>query len=332
MALVELIPVFEHQLRHCRVSKGQRLVVITDARFDPNYAAACMGAAIELGADAFQVVIPSHKPWCEDTLRAVFQPADLIVYSTSHTLHYSQAMREALDEGKRALMAVVPPDILERRIADPELVGPTKAGAAVFDRAHTVQIRSQAGTELSMSVSERPGVASYGIADEPGHLDFWGAGFFQVAVVEGSMEGRLVLDTGDLIFHFARYVDRPVTITFREGRAVNFEGGVDAELIRMFLASADDPNAFMAGHIACGTDRRAVWTAETTQFPVAGGGGADAEAFYGNVQVEIGSNDDVMFRGKNRTSVHLGLCCLKSTLIVDDETILASGDFNDNLR
>ena len=81
------------------------------------------------------------------------------------------------------------------------------------------------------------------------------------------------------------------------------------------------------GHIACGTDRRAQWTAEIAQFPVAGGGGADAEAFYGNVQVEIGSNDDVMFRGKNRTSVHLGLCCLHCTLSVDGDTLLSDGEF-----
>ena len=61
--------------------------------------------------------------------------------------------------------------------------------------------------------------------------------------------------------------------------------------------------------------------------PAAGGGGADAEAFYGNVQVEIGSNDDVMFRGKNETSVHLGLCCLDCTVIVDDETLVSNGAF-----
>ena len=211
-------------------------------------------------------------------------------------------MREALADGKRALMTVVPPHILERRIADPELTVRTKIRATAFERAQTILIRSSAGTDLSMSISGRPGVASYGVADDPGHLDFWGAGFFQVAVLEGSMEGRLVLDTGDLIFHFGRHVDRPVTITFRDGRATRFEGGVDAELIRMFLRAAEDPNAFVAGHIACGTDRRAQWTAEIAQFPVAGGGGADAEAFYGNVQVEIGSNDDVMFQGKNRIS------------------------------
>jgi 2,5-dihydroxypyridine 5,6-dioxygenase len=176
-----------------------------------------------------------------------------------------------------------------------------------------------------MDVSGRPGVASYGAADEPGHLDFWGAGFFQIAVREGSTEGRLVLDTGDLIFHFGRYVDTPLAITFREGRAVSFEGGVEAKLVRMQLEAAGDEGAFSAGHIAVGTDPRALWTAEASQFPVAGGGGADAEAYYGNVQVELGSNDDVMFRGANRSAAHLGLCCLETSLDVDGEILVDRG-------
>ena len=34
-ALVELIPLFEHQLKHCRLKEGERLVAVTDATFDP---------------------------------------------------------------------------------------------------------------------------------------------------------------------------------------------------------------------------------------------------------------------------------------------------------
>ncbi len=332
-ALAELIPVFKHQLTHCRIREGETLVAITDSAFHPFYASACTGAALELGAETFQVLLPHGRPWSESALAAVFRAADIIVYSTTHTLHYSDAMREGLDQGKRALMAVVPLHVLERRVADSDLIARTKEGAARLDCAETIRIESKAGTELSMNVAGRPGVASYGVADEPGHLDFWGAGFFQIAVVEGSMEGRLVLGTGDLVFHFGRHVDRPVTITFREGRAVSFQGGVEAQLIRMHLESAGDPNAFMAGHIACGTDRRARWTAEVSQFPVVGGGGADAEAFYGNVQIEIGSNNDVMFRGENATAVHLGLCCLNCTVTVDGETLLEDGEFiPDRLR
>ena len=332
-ALAELIPSFRHQLQHCALGADERLVVVTDPSFDPHYAAACAAAATDLGVEAFQAVVSSHRPTSDELLRALFQAADLIVYASSQTLHYRSVMREALDAGKRALMVAVPRHVLERRLADPRLKDMTTYGAGVLDRASEMRILSDAGTELSMSVNGRRGVASYGYADTPGHLDFWGAGFFQIAVVEGSMEGRLVLDTGDLIFHWGRYVDRPLTIELQDGKAVAFHGGVEASLIEEHLRAAGEPSAFMAGHIACGTDREARWTVETTQFPDSGGGGADAESYYGNVQVELGSNDDVLFGGKNRSSVHLGMCCRNASLFVDGEPLLEGGEFrHDRLR
>jgi len=325
--LAELIGTFEHQLRHCRLRKDERLLVVTDAAFHPHYAAASLGAGLRIGADAVQMVLPHLGSPSEPHLSAAFSAADLIVYSTTHALHYADAMRDALANGKRALMAVTALHILERRVADPDLIRRTKHGAALIERARTIRITSEAGTDLTFDKGDRPGVASYGVADEPGHLDFWGAGFFQTAAIEGTAHGRLVLDIGDQIFHFARYVERPVTIEFREGRAVSIEGGVDAFLIRSLLESYRDPNAFLLGHIACGTDRKALWTAEIAQFPVVGGGGADAEAVYGNVQVEIGSNNDAMFRGTNATRAHLGLCSLGCTLELDGEAILRNGEF-----
>ncbi len=323
----ELVGVFEHQLRHCRLRDDERLLIVTDTAFHPHYAAACLGAGLRLGAEAAQLVLPHGGAWSEPHLGAAFAAADLIVYSTTHALHYSDAMRAALAQGKRALMAVTALHVLERRIADPDVIRRTKHGATLVEGARTIRIRSDAGTDLTFDKGDRPGVASYGVADEAGHLDFWGAGFFQTAAIEGTAEGRVVLDVGDQVFHFGRYVERPVTIEFREGRAVSIEGGVDAALIRSLLASYDDPNAFLLGHIACGTDRKALWTAEIAQFPVVGGGGADAEAVYGNVQVEIGSNNDAMFRGRNATRAHLGLCSLGCTLELDGRAILDHGEF-----
>jgi len=184
-----------------------------------------------------------------------------------------------------------------------------------------------------MSKGSRPGVGSYGVADEVGHLDFWGAGFFQTSLIEGTMEGRLVLDVGDLVFHLGRYVDCPVTLEFREGRIVSIEGGVLGRMIDHLLASFNDDNAWLAGHLAIGTDPKALWTAEAYQFPVVGGGGADAEALYGNIQVEIGSNNDVMFRGQNATKAHVGLCSLRCSVWLDDEPLLIGGQFvPDELR
>lgn len=321
----EWMGVFKHQLSHCQLRGDETVLAVTDTAFHPFYAAACMAAAAQMGAEVAQVVLPQHPAPPEALLDSLFASADLIVYSTTHTLHYSPAMRRALDRGARALMAVVPYHILQRRCADPELIERTKAGAQLLDRTDRIRIVTEAGTDLTMSKGSRPGFGSYGVADEPGHLDFWGAGFFQTSLMEGTIEGRLVLDVGDLVFHLGQYVDRPVILEFREGRIVSIEGGVVGRMIDHLLSSLNEDNAWLAGHLAFGTDPKAQWTAEAYQFPVVGGGGADAESLYGNVQVEIGSNNDVMFRGENVSKAHLGLCSLRCSVWLDDEPLLMNG-------
>ncbi len=331
--LPELQELFVHQLSYCNVEKGETVLAITDSAFHPYYASACTGAAAQLGAEAVQLVLPQGRRVSEELLKEFMKPADLIVYSTTHTLHYSAAMRESLKRGARALMAVVPIHIMQRRIADPDLIRRTKWGAAKIDKAVKIQIKSSAGTDLLMEKGRRPGVGSYGVADVPGHLDFWGAGFFQTALSEGTMEGKLVLDRGDLVFHFGEYIDYPVTIYFERGKIVSIEGRAMAKMIDALLTGFNEENSIMAGHLAFGTDPQAQWTAEAAKFPVTGGGGADAEAYYGNVQVEIGSNTDVMFQGKNSAKAHLGLCSLNCSVWFDDEAILDQGEYvHDELK
>jgi len=321
----EWMDVFKHQLSHCQLRRGETVLAITDTAFHSFYAAACMEAAAQMGAEVAQVTLLQNSVPSEDLLDRLFSAVDLIVYSTTHTLHYSPAMRRALDRGARAMMAVVPYHILQRRCADSELIQRTKKGAALLDRADRIRIVSEAGTDLTMSKGSRPGFGTYGVADEPGHLDFWGGGFFQTSLIEGSIEGRLVLDVGDLVFHLGQYVERPVTLEFRKGRIVSIEGGVVGRMIDHLLSSIGEDNAWLAGHLAFGTDPKAQWAAEAYQFPVVGGGGADAESFYGNVQVEIGSNNDVMFRGNNVSKAHLGLCSLRCSVLLDDEPLLSDG-------
>jgi|GEM_PF-1000835 2,5-dihydroxypyridine 5,6-dioxygenase len=325
--LSEWTDAFVHQLTHCQVQRGETVIAVTDTAFHPYYAAACMAAARQLGAEVAQIVLPQDRLPNEATLDAFFSAANLIVYSSMHTLHYSPAMRRALDRGSRALMAVVPYHILQRRRADCDLIQRSKLGGKLLHQADRIRITSEAGTDLTMSKGSRPGFGTYGVADEPGHLDFWGAGFFQTALIEGTMEGRLVLDVGDLVFHFGQYVDQPVILEFREGHIVSIEGGVVGRMIDHLLTSLNDDNAWLAGHLAFGADPKAQWTAEAYQFPVVGGGGADAESFYGNVQIEIGSNNDVMFRGENVSKAHLGLCSLRCSVWLDDEPLLRHGSY-----
>ncbi|MBS3787364.1 hypothetical protein KGY79_04110 [Candidatus Bipolaricaulota bacterium] len=325
--VAELIPIFKNQLKWCNLGSEENLLVVTDTAFNPVYSAACFGAARQIGADVHKVVLSHREDWNEDTLRGFFSTADLILYPTTHPLHYSVAMKEALEEGKRALCVMVPLTILERRTANADIIERTKRGAELLGKADEIRITSESGTDLSMKKGDRPAIATYGVADEAGRLDFWGGGFFQTAQLEGTTEGELVLAPGDQIFYLGRYVESETKIIFEEGKAVAFEGGTDAALVANLLKTSGGVNSLKAGHIAVGTDPDAIWSAETIQFPQVGGGGIDAEAYYGNVQVEIGSNNDVLFQGENPANAHLGLCMLDCDLYLDGKKILQKGEF-----
>lgn len=328
----ELVGLYRHQLAACALRPNESCLIITDTAYEPTASAACLGAALALDATPFILTLPYARPFPGDALAAALAEADLIVGVTTHRLHYDPHVRAALDRGTRALLAVQPTHVLRRLGADPTVVARTKLGAARLARATTLTITSAAGTDLTMTVSGRPALAHCGVADEPGQFDFWGAAMVEIAPLEATVDGSLVLSRGDQIFHLGRYVDDPVRIQFEQGRAVSIEGGVDAMLLESHLTGYRDPNAFLAGHIAWGTDHRASWTAPLVQFPEAGAGNADTEGFLGSVQVELGSNDDQFFRGAIRSDAHVGLCMLRASVALDGEYVIEEGRFTNSLR
>lgn len=328
----ELIGLYRRQLEACRLGRDESCLIITDTAYDPTPSAACLGAALALEANPAVLTLPYSRPFQGEALAATLADADLIVGFTTHRLHYDPYLRAALDGGTRALLAVQPQHVLQRLTANPDVVARTRLGAERLAKATTLSITSSHGTDLSMTISGRPALAHCGVADEPGHFDFWGAAMVEIAPLEGSVEGTLVLGRSDQIFHLGRYVDDEVHIRFERGRAVSIEGGLDAVLLESHLASYGDPNAFLAGHVAWGTDHRASWTAPLVQFPETGAGNTDSEGFLGSVQVELGSNDDQFFRGTIRSDAHLGLCLLGASVALDGEQVIETGRFINSLQ
>ncbi len=328
---VELIGLFKHQLVMSKLQPHEDCLIVTDSAFNPTYASACLGAALDLGVSAYIITLPHDHFEPNESFAAALANSKLIIAMTTHRLHYLKEIRQALDSGSRALLAVQPLHVLKRLTADPIVMERTKRGAARLEQAKQIRISSQHGTDLVMDKSNRPSLAHYGAADEPGHFDFWGAAMVETAQIEGSLEGTLVLNVGDQIFHLNRYIEQPVEITFEAGRVVDIQGGLDAFLLKSHLASYDDSKAYNAGHIAWGTDHRAIWTAPLVQFPASGAGNADSEGYYGNIQIQIGSNNDQFFRGKNHTAAHLGICLLNANLELDGERVISGGKFTESL-
>ena len=329
---VELVGLYRHQLEACRLARGESCLIITDTAYDTTASAACLGAALAMESNAAILTLPYSRSFPGEALAATLAEADLIVGVTTHRLHYDPHVRAALDGGTRALLAVQPTHVLQRLIADPAVITRTGLGAERLSKATTLTIDSEHGTELSMTVSGRPALAHCGVADEPGRFDFWGAAMVEIAPLEGTVEGMLVLRRGDQIFHLGRYIDDDVRIHFEGGRAISIDGGLDAFLLEAHLTGYRDPNAFLAGHVSWGTDHRASWSAPLVQFPEAGAGNADSEGFLGSVQVELGSNDDQFFRGSIRSAAHVGLCVLGASVALDGESVIEGGRFVGSLQ
>ena len=332
LVATELVDLYRGQLEACRLSSDESCLIITDTAYDPTPSAACLGAALQLGAQSAILTLPYGLPFPGASLAATLAEADLIVGFTTHHLHYDPHLRSALEGGTRALLAVQPQHVLRRLNADPAVIERTRVGAARLARADALHITSDRGTDLRMTVSGRPALAHCGVVDGPGLFDFWGAAMVEIAPREGTAEGLLVVGRGDQIFHLGRYVDEDVRIHFEQGRAISIEGGLDAFLLKSHLEEYRDPNAFALGHVAWGTDHRASWTAPLVQFPEAGAGNADTEGFLGSVQVELGSNDDQFFRGNIRSAAHVGLCLLGASVALDGERVIAEGRFTGTLE
>jgi len=324
-AALELVPLFRHQLEACALRAGERCLVLTDSAYDPTASAACLQAALDLGAEALLVTLPANRGDHGGYLEPLYRASDLIVAVTPTPVHYDPHLRAALDAGARALMAVQPSHTLARLRADTTVAERTKRGAKRLAQAATVRITSPHGTDLSMHVGGRPVLAHYGAADAPGRFDFWGGAMVEVAPYEGSVHGRLVLAPGDQVFHLGRFIAQEVVLTIDAGRVVDIAGALDALLLERYLTDLHDEAAHLVGHIAWGTDHRARWTASLVQFPNASAGNADAEGYLGSVQVELGSNDDQYFRGSIRSAAHLGLCLLGASVALDGEVVIEAG-------
>lgn len=212
-----------------------------------------------------------------------WKSADMIIGMTSAIgWLYSDAHNEALKAGARTLMVFEPVDILRRLFPCEEVRQRTINGAKLLDKGKILRITSDAGTDLTMSKEGRRGNAQYGISDIEGRWDHWPSGLVACAPLEGTAEGTMVIDSGDILLDLGRHVQSRIKLTIREGNIVKFEGGTDAKLLKSYFEAGKEKNAYQVSHIGWGTEHRAQWHTIGLKF-WEGGGIMDSESYYGAI-------------------------------------------------
>jgi len=336
----KLTLLYAEEFKLSAVKKGETIAVVSDLGTRREYVHSAFAAAEELGADIYELCVNSLPGWtrvgvptigqCKGTLEAVCA-ADMVVIF--HVPLFSRWLKTVLDGGTRVLMIIDSPDALAQLMSPPGLKEACKYAESIYRKTRTVRVHSDAGTDLSYTCGEYPVMTQWGYADEPGHFDHWGAGHIHTFPNEGSTHGTVVMQPGDIvILPYCRYVADAVKLTIREGHVVDIAGGLDAKLMRDWLADgkagADDRDPYAVSHLGWGMNPQALWYGIALNGDEPETSRAAARTFPGNFLFSTGPNSQG--GGKRTTRGHYDVPMRDCTVELDGRMIIKAGSIVDD--
>lgn len=331
---VDLLDLFVEELRLCKVKPGELLVVLSAASEFESYVQTFLVAAGKLGANAYHMGVVRTTPTAagvqgqhplSDNRPAIeaLKRADMVIDMLG--LLFSKEQNEIQAAGTRILRVMEPPHILRQMFPTEDLRRRVERAQALLQNGHELHITSNAGTDVYYGLGQYTAMCEYGYTDEPGRWDHFPSGFAFTQPTDGKVNGVIVLAPGDILSAFKRYVESPVYLTIKDAMVTSIEGeGMDAMLIKNYMASFNDPRGYAISHIGWGLNERAKWHHMAATKHLAEEHVLNALSFYGNVLFSTGPNTE--FGGNNDTKCHLDLPMLGCDLSVDGTQIIRSGD------
>ncbi|ANI32683.1 leucyl aminopeptidase [Pseudomonas sp. JY-Q] len=321
-----------HQLRMSGVRNGERLIVLTQGNDRLAYADAFMSAGRQLGAEMFHMRLPAPLPsegWAVGVTGLADMPGAVEALKNCDMLIdcifllFSPEQMAIQAAGTRILTAVEPPELLARLQPFPELREKVTIAAELLDRAKVMRITSPYGTDVTYKLNTYPTVAEYACTDTPGRWDHWPSGFVFTGGDDDGVDGTIVVAPGDILLPQLLMVREPITYTIEKGWITDIRGGLEADIVSMYMDSFNDPQGRGMSHVGWGMNPYARWhNFVPGQFP--GGMGMEARSFYGNVMFSTGPNNEL--GGSNDTACHLDIPMRNCSLFLDDAPVVIAGD------
>jgi 2,5-dihydroxypyridine 5,6-dioxygenase len=320
----------------CHVKAGENVVVLTGEGSLAQNVDLALRACTAMGAKVCRIDVPpsaagggfGSRPSVEvtpltghrlvvDTLKRADMVLDLM------GLLHSPEQLEILAAQTRMLMVIEPPEMLARMVPTTDDKRRVQAAGKLLKAAKQMHVTSKTGTDLRMGVGQFPTLRQWGYSDEPGHWDHWPSAFVATWPNEGSSQGRVVIDAGDMMFPFKSYVQSKIVVDVHEGAITRIEGGFDAKYLRKHLESYNDPAAFGVSHIGWGLHPKASWGAlglrDKTQSH-----GMDGRSFMGNFLFSTGPNAEA--GGSNHSPCHVDIPMADCSISLDGIPVTIDGE------
>lgn len=328
---------FDAVLGRCGLQPGDTVAVLSESQSRPVLPEVARLAAARRGANVFSLVLPSvfstQLPVARSTgaspvLRNIapvvsaLAASTLVVDCTVEGLMHAPELPAILKGGARVLyVSNEHPEALARLVPDDTLEPLVKDHVKRLRGAREMRVTSPAGTELAISLQGAVCGGNWGYTTRPGTMTHWPGGLALAFPAQGSVNGTLVLDAGDVNLTFKRYLEQPVTLRIESDYVTRIEGaGLDADLMRSYIEAWGDREAYAVSHVGYGLNRAARWDSMAL-YDKRDFNGTELRAFAGNFLYSTGANE---VAGRH-TLGHFDLPLRRCTVKLDGTTVVDEG-------
>jgi leucyl aminopeptidase (aminopeptidase T) len=295
------------------VRPAENVLVLTDPTRRA-IAEALVEQARALGAETLLMEMAAretHGTEPPPAVAAALLECSVAVAPTSKSISHTEARHAASARGVRiATMPEITEDLLVRTMgADYSRIKERSlAVAARLTQGSEARITTDAGTDVTLHIAGREGIADTGDLTQPGAFGNLPAGEGFIAPVEGKTAGRIVFDGS--IWPIGA-LQEPLVVDVEDGYAVSFEGPAAGQ-----FRSRLEPygrEAFAVAELGIGTHDEARL----------GGNVLEDEKILGTIHIAFGDNHS--FGGSIRVPSHQDGIVLSPRVTIDGDTILEGG-------
>jgi len=294
------------------VKAGEDVVIVVD-RTTRALGDALRDAAAALGAEPVLTVMEPRDVDGQEppaAVAAALAAARVFIAPTRRSLSHTRARKTASEAGARgATLPGVTEDMLARLMACdfPMMTARSRAVAGLLTRADSAHVTCPRGSDFTVDLSGRTGIADDGDLSAEGAFGNLpcGEGFISPLTGEGTLVVATLASLG--------IPDEPVRLTVRDGRLADASGEWGARWTGLMDAAGTQGRNL--AELGVGTNERATLT----------GNILEDEKMLGTVHVAFGASAGI--GGTVAVPVHLDCLIEDATLDVGDTRVLDAGRF-----
>ncbi len=331
------VDAFAQVFQLCAMRPDESIVVLAETQSRPVNLQLAELALGRLGLPHYRITVPTPKHPAGPIVRssgasqalngqagavAALAAADVVVDLTLEGLMHAPETAKILGGGARIMtVSNEHPEALARLVPVQDSKSHGREAVARCRAAQTMAVRSEAGTDLNVTMVGAATVGVWGWTDRPGTLAHWPGGIVVSFPAADSVSGRLVYQPGDINLTFKRYFESEVELVIRDDYVTSVNGkGADAALMREYFAGFGDGEAYATSHVGWGYNPAARYEA-LAMYDRRDTNCTELRALAGNFLYSTGANE---FAGRF-TRGHFDLPMMGCDISLDGTLVVEGG-------